>query len=237
MEENNMHKKKIKVRNKVAIIVVIITIIALISIIVVQNIMINNEVKENSYLASGNANSDLLAEYIKKGVTIGGVTGTLESLDTSDATATASDILNGETAYVKGNKITGTLVPLDTSDATATAADIASGKTAYVNGGKVTGTLSPYKMATGSFEIDEDAYSSLTIDCGFRANYVMLWMETWHGYEYVCVYSDGKGYFAQAQDGVGTTASEMIEPTPNGFSVETWRWFNAETVYYTAFGI
>ena len=44
-------------------------------------------------------------ENIKPGVTIFGQTGTF----TSDATATASQILSGQTAYVKGNKITGTM--------------------------------------------------------------------------------------------------------------------------------
>ena len=147
-----MQKKNKNLKNKVIITVGIVTIIVLISIIVIQNVIINNGVEENNYLASGNSNSELLAEYIKKGITIGGITGTLESLDTSDATATAEDILKGETAYVDGNKITGILELLNTSDATATAADIVSGKTAYVNGGKVTGTLSSYKYATGSCE-------------------------------------------------------------------------------------
>ena len=46
---------------------------------------------------------NLLAENIKSGVTISGVTGTF----TNDGTATASDIASGATAYVNGAKITG----------------------------------------------------------------------------------------------------------------------------------
>ena len=47
----------------------------------------------------------LTANKIAKGQTIAGVTGTY----TSDATATASQILSGQTAYVNGSKITGTM--------------------------------------------------------------------------------------------------------------------------------
>ncbi len=51
----------------------------------------------------------LVPENVRKDVEVLGITGTLEELDTSDATALARDIASGKTAYVKGRKITGTL--------------------------------------------------------------------------------------------------------------------------------
>ena len=66
------------------------------------------------YIATtANAGSNLIASYIKSGITVGGITGTLEVLDTSDATATPEDITKGKTAYVDGVKITGTRVDRD----------------------------------------------------------------------------------------------------------------------------
>ena len=49
---------------------------------------------------------NLLAENIKSGVTISGVMGTF----TNDGTAKASDMANGVTAYVNGQKVTGTVL-------------------------------------------------------------------------------------------------------------------------------
>lgn len=56
--------------------------------------------------------SNIVADNIKKDVSILGVTGTYaseEGIDTSDADATASDIVLNKTAYVNGQKIIGTL--------------------------------------------------------------------------------------------------------------------------------
>lgn len=54
---------------------------------------------------------NLLSENIKTGVSIYGVDGILDpdsGIDTTDATATANDILEGASAYVNGEKIIGT---------------------------------------------------------------------------------------------------------------------------------
>lgn len=67
-----------------------------------KNIIVNpvtNAIDEN-----------IVSSNIKKGVSILGIDGTLEvGIDTSDATATANDIVIDKTAYVNGEKITGTI--------------------------------------------------------------------------------------------------------------------------------
>lgn len=70
---------------------------------------INNDTKFNilsSYLAEC---INLTAAKLVKGNTVLGITGTADTgTNTSDATATATEIASGYTAYVKGSKITGT---------------------------------------------------------------------------------------------------------------------------------
>ena len=71
----------------------------------------NNKVSYEGYAApTANWGSNLISNYILNGITFGGITGKLEVLNTSDATAAPEDIIWGETAYVDGKKITGTRV-------------------------------------------------------------------------------------------------------------------------------
>ena len=104
--------KKLNKKQKLIILIAIVTIIVIIGMVVGAN-AIRTNIINSSYESSnsGSNNGNLLPEYIKRGITLGGVTGTLEDLDTSDATATEWDIAYGKTAYVKGEKITGLFVP------------------------------------------------------------------------------------------------------------------------------
>lgn len=101
--------KKTNKKNKIIILIAIALIIVIIGILIGTN-AIKVNILTGKYNSANNdsSNGNLLPEYIKAGITLGGVTGTLEDLDTSDATATAEDIALGKTAYVNGVKITGT---------------------------------------------------------------------------------------------------------------------------------
>ena len=94
----------------------------------------------------------LTADKIVSGNTILGVAGTAQTgVDTSDATAKATDILSGKTAYVNGVKLTGTAVTgVDVSDTTATAGDVVMGKEFYgADGTKQTGEVSVMDRLAG----------------------------------------------------------------------------------------
>lgn len=80
---------------------------------------------------------NLIAGNIKKDVTIYGVTGELETsggIDTSDATATADDLLLDKTAYVDGKKITGTIESIESNIYTPTIEDQIIPSKKYLSG-------------------------------------------------------------------------------------------------------
>ena len=102
--------KKTNKRAKIITVIAIVTVIIIAAILITTNVIKKNNVNNESYLATANANSELVASYIKSGVTIGGITGTLETLDVSNATATAEDVLEGKTFYAGNSEIkTGTM--------------------------------------------------------------------------------------------------------------------------------
>ena len=103
--------KKISKKLKIIIFVAIILVVIILAMTIIKNIAKHNNIGKQGYLATTeNADSNLIASYIKKGITISGITGTLEILDTSDANAREEDVLAGKTFYAGSNDIkTGTM--------------------------------------------------------------------------------------------------------------------------------
>ena len=156
--------KKLSKKQQLIILISIITIIVIIGIIGANIIRIN--IANGNYNSSNGSsnNNNLLPEYIKAGITLGGVTGTLEDLDTSDATATAKDIALGKTAYVNGVKITGTYeekVPDLTSSNTTFSQNINywTNQNVTVN---VSTTISGYtlQLATGDPNVESNWHNA-----------------------------------------------------------------------------
>ena len=104
--------KKQKLIGFVAILIVAVIIAIVITTSIIKN---NNQVANEGYAAtSANAGSSLISNYILNGITIGGITGKMEVLNTLDATAYAEDIAYGKIAYARGERIVGTRIDADT---------------------------------------------------------------------------------------------------------------------------
>ena len=102
--------KKLSKRQKLISFISILLVTVVIAIVITTSIIRNNnQVASEGYLATtANAGSSLISNYILNGITIGGITGKMDVLNTSDATATAEDIAYGKVAYVRGERIVGT---------------------------------------------------------------------------------------------------------------------------------
>ena len=62
----------------------------------------------------------IISENIKSGVTVLGVAGAASVVETKDATADASSIVSGKTAYINGRKVTGALTLVKVSQDSTT---------------------------------------------------------------------------------------------------------------------
>lgn len=70
----------------------------------------SNQLQENLDAILLDKNTNLKPENLKEGITCLGIEGTMQpGLDTSDANAIETDIIQDKTAYVNGQKITGTM--------------------------------------------------------------------------------------------------------------------------------
>lgn len=98
----------------------------------------------DGYMASGTVSiadaeqAKIISGNIKNGITILGVTGSSSVVDTSDANATAANILSTKTAYVNGSKLTGTMANNGAAGGTiSTKAGTVTIPAGYTTGGSV----------------------------------------------------------------------------------------------------
>ena len=115
--------KKQRIIGFIAILLVAVIVAIVITTSIIRN---NNQVANEGYAAtSANAGSSLISNYILNGITIGGITGKMEVLNTNDATARAEDIAMGKVAYARGERIVGTRAePISNDDLQISATNV-----------------------------------------------------------------------------------------------------------------
>ncbi len=146
----------------------------------------------------------ILPENIKQGVSILGVEGSIEILDTSDATAIASDMASGKTAYVNGEKITGTV---DTITGTyyadsATNATISEENNVVNSIGLISGN---HLFKSGSKVSTSISYDTLTDLIGLQASDIK------QGVKYLSV--EGTYESLDTSDATATTSDLLKDKT------------------------
>ena len=152
--------KKQKLIGFMAILIIAVIVAIVITTSIIKN---NNQVANEGYAAtSANAGSSLISNYILNGITIGGITGKMDVLNTSDATAKPEDIALGKTAYVDGKKITGTRAePISNEDLQISADNVYY---ADINDdGTVDGVIFADLAVGGSGEYGTNGYGTYTI--------------------------------------------------------------------------
>lgn len=145
---------------------------------------LNDTVTAGYYEATtlSTVDADLAAGNIKDGVTIFGIAGTYEGLDTSDADAVESDIKDGKFAYVDGVKIEGTMPTQTLSNASTDvpAGYYAATDLATVDADLVAGNI---KQGVTLFGIAGTARIGISSSIGDSLNgYSATWPESPHQY-------------------------------------------------------
>ena len=130
---------------------------------------------------------NLLAENIKSGVTISGITGTF----TNDGTARPSDMAEGVTAYVNGEKVTGTL-PENT------------GSKSFFN------STPSFSQTTGMFNLTNEITSDQILRTGAKLYFAMNTQE--FGDATAADVASGKTFTSSA--GLKVTGTRAIETGP-----------------------
>lgn len=104
---------------------------------------------------------NILPENIKEGTSILGVDGGYSGIDTSDATATAGDLLKDKTAYIGEGKITGTIEEYDGSFSGG-GSTVSELETSYLSRIDGTNGVNITKLPSGITELGDYAFSRCT---------------------------------------------------------------------------
>ena len=98
----NSKKEKNKNFKLLTLIIVLVLIVIILVSVPVKNVLVIHIAKEKDYKSGGT--SSLIEGYIKNGVTIGGITGTLQVTDFSQANVAGQYIVSGKSAYGSDGK-------------------------------------------------------------------------------------------------------------------------------------